>query len=85
MSINITQQIFNIFFIGRCIQENKSTKNFLTKTIYNYICCIGRDGTRFDIQCAFIYSDIMVNISQVTPVTIQNKNHLEIIQIITFK
>ena len=36
----------------------------------------------FNIQCAFIYSDIMVNISQVTPVTIQNKNHLEII---TFK
>ena len=32
---NITQQIFNIFFIGRFIQENKSTKNFLTKTIYS--------------------------------------------------
>ena len=37
----------------------------------------------FNIQCAFIYSDIMVNISQVTPVTIQNKNHLEIIHIRT--
>ena len=46
-------------------------------------CCIRRDGTRINIQCAFIYSDIMVNISQVTPVTIQNKNHLEIIQIRT--
>ena len=45
----------------------------------------GRDGTRFDSECAFIYSDIMVNISQVTPVIIQNKNLLEIIQIITFK
>ena len=55
---------------------------------YNFLdnnCCIGRDGTRFDSECAFIYSDIMVIISQVTPVTIQNKNHLEIIQIITFK
>ena len=49
------------------------------------LCCIRRDGTRFDIKCAFIYSDIMVNISQVTPVTIQNKNHLEIIEIITIK
>ena len=48
-------------------------------------CCIRRDGTRYDSECAFIYSDIMVNISQVTPVIIQNKNHLEIIQIITFK
>ena len=33
-------------------------------------CCIGRDGTRFGSECAFIFSDIMVNISQVTPVTI---------------
>ena len=47
-------------------------------------CCIRQDGTRFDSECAFIYSDIMVNISQVTPVTIQNKNHLEIIQITQF-
>ena len=29
-------------------------------------CCIGRDGTRFDSECAFIYSDIMVNISTFT-------------------
>ena len=49
----------------------------------NMNCCIGRDGTRFDSECAFIYSDIMVNVSQVTPVTIQNINHLEIIQIRT--
>ena len=44
MSINITQQIFNIFlfFIGRFIQENKSTKNFLTKTVYNYIHVINK-------------------------------------------
>ena len=42
MSISITQQIFNIFFIGRFIQENKSTKNFLTKTIYNYIHVINK-------------------------------------------
>ena len=53
MSINITQQIFNIFFIGRFIQENKSTKNFLTtsKTIYNYIHVINKKNknryTRF--------------------------------------
>ena len=39
----------------------------------------------FNSLCAFIYSDILVNISQVTPVTIQNKNHLEITQIITNK
>ena len=48
---NITQQIFNIFFIGRFIKENKSTKNFLTKTIYNYIHVINRKNknryTRF--------------------------------------
>ena len=48
---NITQQIFNIFFIGRFIQENKSTKNFLTKTIYNYIHVINKKNknqyTRF--------------------------------------
>ena len=42
MSISITQQIFNIFFIGRFIQENKSTKKFLTKTIYNYIHVINK-------------------------------------------
>ena len=48
-------------------------------------CCSGRDGTRFDSECAFIYSDIMVIINQVTPVTIQNKNYIEIIQIITHK
>ena len=30
--------------------------------------CIGRDGTRFDSECAFIYSDIMVNISQLTQI-----------------
>ena len=40
----------------------------------NMSCCIGRDGTLFDSECAFIYSDIMVKISQVTPVTIQNKS-----------
>ena len=34
---NITQQIFNIFFIGRFIQENKSTKRFLTD-IELYTC-----------------------------------------------
>ena len=48
---NITQQIFNIFFIGRFIQENKSTKNFLTKTIYDYIHVINKKNknryTRF--------------------------------------
>ena len=38
-----------------------------------------------DIKCAFNYSDNLVIINQVTPVIIQNKNHLEIIQIITFK
>ena len=48
-------------------------------------CCVRQDGTRFDIKCAFNYSDNLVIINQVTPVTIQNKNHLEIIQIITFK
>ena len=35
------------------------------------------------IKCAFNYSDNLVIINQVTPVTIQNKNHLEIIQIRT--
>ena len=33
----------------------------------------------FGSEYAFIYSDSLVIISQVTPVTIQNKNHLEII------
>ena len=51
---------------------------------YHYIyCCIRQDGTRFDIQCAFNYSDNLVIINQVTPVTIQNKNYLEIIHIRT--
>ena len=45
--------------------------------------CITQDGTRFDIRCAFNYSDNLVIINQVSPVTIQNKNHLEIIQIRT--
>ena len=49
------------------------------------ICCIRQDGTRFNIQCAFNYSDKLVIINQVKPVIIQNKNLLEIIQIITFK
>ena len=48
---NIMQQIFNIFFKGRFIQENKSTKKFLTKTIYNYIHVINKKNkhryTRF--------------------------------------
>ena len=47
----IPQQIFNLFFIGRFIQENKSTINFLTKTIYNYIHVINKKNknryTRF--------------------------------------
>ena len=51
--------------------------------ITNIICCVRQDGTRFDIKCAFNYSDNLVIINQVTPVTIQNKNHLEIIQIRT--
>ena len=42
---------FEYFFIGRFIQENKSTKNFLTKTIYNYIHVINKKNknryTRF--------------------------------------
>ena len=46
-------------------------------------CCVRQDGTRFDIKCAFNYSDNLVIINQVTPVTIQNKNHLEIRQIRT--
>ena len=49
----------------------------------NNNCCFRQDGTRFNIQCAFNYSDNLVIINQVTPVTIQNKNHLEIIQIRT--
>ena len=48
-----------------------------------YKCCVRQDGTRFNIQCAFNYSDNLVIINQVTPITIQNKNHLEIIQIRT--
>ena len=36
-------------------------------------CCIRRDGTLFDIKCAFNYSHIRVNVSQVTPVTIQKQ------------
>ena len=35
--------------------------------------CIRRDGTLFDIKCAFNYSDIRMNISQVTPVAIQKQ------------
>ena len=52
-----------------------------------YFLSVVSDETEhgFNSRYAFIYSDIMVNISQVTPVTIQNKNHLEIIPIITFK
>ena len=50
---------------------------------YYKLCCIRQDGTRFNIQCAFNYSDNLVIINHVTPVTIQNKNHLEIIQIRT--
>ena len=46
-------------------------------------CCFRQDGKRFNIQCAFNYSDNLVIINQVTPVTIQNKNHLEIIHIRT--
>ena len=61
--LHITQQIFNIFFKGRFIQENKSTKNFLTKskTIYNYIHVINKKNknryTRFlaEYQCGFEY------------------------------
>ena len=49
----------------------------------SYHCCIRQDGTQFDIKCAFNYSDNLVIISQITPVTIQNKNHIEIIQIRT--
>ena len=51
----------------------------------NKILLVVLDETEhgFGSEYAFIYSDIMVNISQVTPVTIQNKNHLEIIQIRT--
>ena len=45
-------------------------------------CCIGRDGTGFESECTFMYSDIMVNIRQVI---IQKKNHLKIIQITKFK
>ena len=37
----------------------------------------------FNSLCALNYSDNLVIINQVTPVTIQNKNHLEIIQIRT--
>ena len=57
------------------------------KKIFSKIRVVVSDETEhgFNSECAFIYSDIMVNISQVTPVTIQKKNHLEIIQIITFK
>ena len=51
--------------------------------LYDRNCCVRQDGTRFNIQCAFNYSDNLVIINQVTPVTIQNKNHLEIIQIRT--
>ena len=47
--------------------------------IFQGHCCIRRDGTRFDSECAFNYSDNLVIINQVTPVTIQNKHHLEII------
>ena len=38
MSINIPNKFLIFSFKGRFIQENKSTKNFLTKTIYNYTC-----------------------------------------------
>ena len=47
------------------------------QTTDNY-CCIRQDGTRFNIQCAFNFSDNLVIINQVTPVTTQNKNHIEI-------
>ena len=76
----------NVIFFVR-LGELAATSNmsaFPVKKIYfSTYCCIRRDGTRFDIQCAFNYSDNLVIINQVTPVTIQNKNHLEIIQIRT--
>ena len=53
-------------------------KPMYCSVITNKYCCIRQDGTRFDIRCAFNYSDNLVIINQVTPVTIQNKNHLEI-------
>ena len=45
----------------------------IMSNICDSTCCIRQDGTRFNIQCAFNYSDNLVNISQVTPVTIQTK------------
>ena len=55
-------------------------------TVHRYsrmvLLCQTRRNT-VDITCAFNYSDNLVIINQVTPVTIQNKNHLEIIQIRT--
>ena len=65
-----------------CLIFEIAINNIVLGKVTNGGCCIGRDGTRFDIKCAFIYSDIMVNISQLSPVAIQNKNHLEIIQMI---
>ena len=47
-----------------------------------HLLCQTRRNT-VDIKCAFNYSDNLVIINQVTPVTIQNKNHLEIIHIRT--
>ena len=57
----------------------------------NSLCCVRQDETRFSIQCAFNYSDNLVIINQVTPVTIQNKksfrnntnNNIQITQFIT--
>ena len=39
----------------------------------NCNCCVRQDGTRYDNKCAFNYSDNLVVICQVTPVTIQTK------------
>ena len=78
-----TRLVLIIVTIMECnyLREICSQLYTIICTISSY-CCVRQDGTRFN-QCAFNYSDNLVIINQVTPVTIQNKNHLEIIQIRT--
>ena len=66
-----------MWFCGICkpkVEETLKIEKEIEKR-----CSVRQDGTRFDIKCAFNYSDNLVIINQVTPVTIQIRTQIKMV------
>ena len=67
------------------LELSKISTRIVNRMINKLVVVLDETEHGLNNEYAFIYSDIVVKISQLTSVKIQNKNHSEITQITIYK